>query len=77
MVSGGVRSKVLVDSVLVGRAGALPSFAFSAPPARGLLLGFSVDFGRAKHHLRGRVVFWGGTGGLGRVVDKRKCRISI
>ena len=32
---------------------------------------FSVDFGRAQHNLRGRVVFWGGTGGLGRVVEKK------
>ena len=66
-----MRSKVLVGSVLVGRAGALPSFAFSAAPARGLLWAFSVDFGRAQHNLRGRVVFWGGTGGLGRVVQKK------
>jgi len=70
-VSGGARSKVLVGSVLVGRAGALPSFAFSAAPARGRLWAFSVDFGRAQHNLRGRVVFWGGNGGLGRVVQKK------
>ena len=37
----------------------------------GAPLGFSVDFGRAQHNLRGRVVFWGGTGGLGRVVQKK------
>ena len=34
------------------RAGALPSFAFSPPLARGLLYFFCVDFGRAKRHLR-------------------------
>ena len=32
---------------------------------------FSVNFGRAQHHLRGRGVFWGGTGGLGRVVENK------
>ena len=32
---------------------------------------FPVDFGRAQHHLRGRGVFWGGTRGLGRVVENK------
>ena len=30
----------------------------------------SVGFGRAQHNLRCLGVFWGGTGGLGRVVEK-------
>ena len=38
---------------------------------------FSVDFGRAALRLFGRGVFLGGAGGLGRVVEKRKCRVSI
>ena len=32
---------------------------------------FSVNFGRARQNLRGRVVFGGGSGDLGRVVEKK------
>ena len=76
-VSGGVRSagagRFRLGDVPV------PCCRSRSPPR---LLGgsfgaFSVDFGRAQHHLRGRVVFVGGTGGLGLVVDKRKCRVYI
>ena len=80
-VSGRFRTvfaaRVLVGSVLVTCPGALPpSFAFSAPLARGLLLGFFGGFRSRKAHPRGRGVLAGGTGGLGRVVETKKAALS-
>ena len=72
----GCAARGLVGSVLVTFR-CLAVVRVLGPACAGAPLGFSVDFGRAQHNLRGRVVFWGGTGGLGRVVDKRKCRVSI
>ena len=79
-VSGGVRSagagRFRLDGVPVPW---VPCRRLRSPPRLlgGSFWDFSVGFGRAKHHLRGRGVFVGGVGGLGGVVDKRKCRVSI
>ena len=59
MYRAGYAARVLVGSVLVA-CWYLAGIRVLRPACSGLLLGFSVDFGRAKHHLHGRGVFVGG-----------------
>ena len=70
--AGWCAARVLVGSVLVTRRCLAVVRVLGPACSGGSFWAFSVDFGHAQHNLRGRGVFGGGgTGGLGRVVQKK------